>query len=185
PMTRPPDEGSPELERVVDAISEGEAIEWEKAAGDRIDAETLAALRLIDTVSRLHRSGGALASPDGAEPEAGAAGRNTDGHGESEPAKAGAERTWGNLRIRGPLGAGVYGEVYRAFDPGLRREVALKLWSPTDRPSTIERLLEEGRALARVRHPNVLLVHGADVHDRQVGMWTELLEGSTLEEWID
>src|SRR5262245_7992977 len=151
-----------------------------------MDAETLAALRLIDTVSRLHRSGGALASPDG-QPDGGKTTNRADARtsGVAEPGTAGTERTWGNLRIRGPLGAGVYGEVYRAFDPGLRREVALKLWGATSDPGTIERLLEEARALARVRHPNVLLVHGADVHDGRVGMWTELLEGATLDEWIE
>ena len=168
-MSETPDDPTPELERVVEAISEGKAVEWEKAAASRkVDKETLEALRLIDTVSRLHRSGGT----DAGERE------------RADLAAATAERTWGNLSIRGPLGAGEYGEVYRAFDPGLRKEVALKLWGRTATPRTIEMLLEEARALARVRHPNVLLVLGADVHDGQVGMWTELLEGATLEQLL-
>ena len=169
-MTEPPEDPSPELERFVEAISEGEPVEWEKeSAGRKLDPETLRALRLIDTVSRLHRSGAAAADEAASE-------RTGEG--------AGVERTWGNLRIRGPLGAGEYGEVYRAFDPGLRQEVALKLWSPSAQARTIERLLEEARTLARVRHPNVLLVLGADVHDGRVGMWTELLEGATFEELL-
>jgi serine/threonine protein kinase len=171
-MSETPDDPTPELERVVEAISEGKPVEWEKAAASRkLDPETLEALRLIDTVSRLHRTGGEQADASA---------------GEHERADAGAagERTWGNLRIRGPLGAGEYGEVYRAFDPGLRKEVALKLWGRTATPRTIEMLLEEARALARVSHPNVLLVLGADVHDGQVGMWTELLEGATLEQLL-
>ncbi len=149
--------GSPEFERAADAISDGAPVAWE--SDPALDADTLEALKLIENVARLHRSGGAAPRP--------------------EPAATLA--TWGNLQIRGSLGAGAYGEVYRAYDPGLQREVALKLWSPTVRPRIIERLLEEARALARVRHPNVLLVHGADTHDGRVGMWTELLEGITLE----
>jgi serine/threonine protein kinase len=165
-MSLPPDEPPSELERVVDAISEGKPVRWEEELAGHSDPDTLEALRLIDDVARMHRSGGSAARDPGSEPG------------------PGAERTWGNMQIREPLGAGAYGEVYRAFDPGLRREVALKLWGATVRPNIIEGLLEEGRALARVRHPNVLLVHGADVHDGCVGMWTELLEGATLEQLI-
>lgn len=161
-MSGPTDEPAPELERVVDAISDGKPVEWERAlAGTDADAEILTALRIIDQVARVHRAGSDI--PPGGAP--------------AEP----AERTWGSLTLRGPLGEGTHGEVYRAFDPGLRREVALKLWSASEQPRSIERLLEEARALAKVRHPNVLLVHGADVHDGRVGMWTELLEGATLE----
>lgn len=164
-MTVPPDEPGPDLERVVDAISDGKSVEWDSERLDSgADPETLEALRLIDGVSRLHRG----RPGDVRDPDEGA---------EDEP-------SWGNLLLRGSLGAGVYGEVHRAFDPGLHREVALKLWSASVRPRIIEQLLEEARALARVRHPNVLLVHGADVHDGRVGMWTELLEGATLEQLI-
>src|SRR5262249_41036774 len=95
-----------------------------------------------------------------------------------------AVRTWGDLRVGGPLGAGVYGDVHRAFDPGLRKEVALKFWGRTSQQLTIEQQQDEARRLARVHHPNVLLVLGVGVHDGQVGMWTELLEGSTLEELL-
>ena len=65
-MTRPPDEPAPELERVVDAISDGQRVEWERElAGAEQDAGTLAALRIIDEVGRAHRSGGE-GSQDGA-----------------------------------------------------------------------------------------------------------------------
>src|SRR5262249_43644437 len=153
---------SPEVERIVEAISAGDPIEWERAAEtDQLDAETLKSLRLIDTVSRLHRSGGAMQAD----------------FASSEPV---AERSWGHLGIRAVLGGGAYGEVYRAYDPGLQIEVALKLWDATEQPRTIEQLLEEARQLARVRHPNVLRVLGVAVNDGRAGMWTELLEGATL-----
>ena len=164
-MTRPPDEPTTGWERIIDAISDGKRVEWEKEGENTgADPGTLAAYQLIDKIARLHR-GGSTSETD---------------MGEAEE----APREWGSLTIRGPLGGGANGEVFRAFDPGLQREVALKLWSATVQPHTIERLLEEARSLARVRHSNVLLVHGADVHDGQVGMWTELVEGSTLEDLI-
>jgi Tol biopolymer transport system component len=160
-VTEPKQGARTDLDRVVDAISDGEPVEWDaERAGPGVDAETLEALRLIEGVARAHRGGSAAPPP------------------EPEPDDA---RTWGNLVLRERIGAGAHGEVYRAFDPGLRREVALKLWHPTQRPRRIEELLREGRALAHVRHPNVLLVHGADVHDGRVGMWTELVDGATLE----
>lgn len=163
-MTRKPEEPAPGWERVVDAISDGKRVEWEREGQDPgADAELLAALQTIDQVARAHRGGSASKA----------------GTGDAED----GTRVWGSLVLRGPLGEGTNGEVYRAYDPGLQREVALKLWSTAVQPRTIERLLEEARALARVRHPNVLLVHGADVHGGQVGMWTELVEGSTLE-WL-
>jgi Tol biopolymer transport system component len=163
-VTRPPEEPSTGTERIVDAISDGKRIEWERERDDeQADPETLAALELIHRIARAHRG-----SPESAART-----------GDSDE----GSRVWGSLVLRGPLGEGRNGEVYRAYDPGLQRELALKLWSPSVQPRTIERLLEEARALALVRHPNVLLVHGADVHDGQVGMWTELVEGVTLE-WL-
>jgi hypothetical protein len=86
---------------------------------------------------------------------------------------------WGPLEVRRPLGAGSFGDVYAAWDPTLQREVALKLRSPET--GTL-RWLDEARNLARIRHTNVLTVHGADVLDGRAGIWTELITGRTLEE---
>src|SRR5258705_3789962 len=86
---------------------------------------------------------------------------------------------WGSLEVRRLIGAGSFGEVYEAWDPTLHREVALKLRSPE---TGALRWLDEARNLARVRHPHVLTVHGADVLDGRAGIWTERLLGRTLEE---
>lgn len=162
-MSGPDPEPPDALDRVVRAISEGRPVEWEAELESRPEeSEELAALRLIDQVARANRA--AAAPPPDPPPDL---------------------VTWGGLEIRGRIAAGAYGEVFRAFDPGLRREVALKLWPATDQPNVIEQILEEARALARVNHPNVLAVYGADVHDGRAGMWTELVEGITLEQLLE
>ncbi len=90
--------------------------------------------------------------------------------------------TWGHLQVQDQIGSGGFGDVYRAFDPILQREVALKLRRAEASGSGAARLfIEEARRLARVRHPNVLAVHGADLHDDRVGLWADLLRGETLE----
>ena len=85
---------------------------------------------------------------------------------------------WGSLEVRRPLGQGSFGEVFAAWEPRLQREVALKLRRPE--AGTL-RWLDEARSLARVRHPNVVTVFGADLLDDRAGMWTELVNGETLE----
>ena len=59
--------------------------------------------------------------------------------------------------------------------------VALKLLRPEIAKSDFSaRILHEARRLARVRHPNVVNVHGADMHDGRIGFWMDLIEGETL-----
>ena len=89
---------------------------------------------------------------------------------------------WGSLAILEKLGEGSFGVVYRAYDPSLQRQVALKLLRVAPGPS--HELLEEAKRLARVRHANVLIVHGADLRDGAVGIWTELIAGTTLEDYL-
>ena len=89
--------------------------------------------------------------------------------------------TWGPLEIRERIGAGAFGEVFRAWDPRLEREVALKLFRPdrSPQPRTVTGAVEEGRLLAQVQHPNVVGVYGAEVHDDRCGVWMELVDGIT------
>src|SRR6185436_2251464 len=67
--------------------------------------------------------------------------------------------------------------VCRAFDPAVDRMVAVKLYRKTELP-------EEPRMMARVRHPNVVTVFGAAVHDGRAGIWMELIHGRTLAERV-
>jgi len=94
---------------------------------------------------------------------------------------------WGHLNVLEKLGEGGFGEVYRAWDPLLEREVALKLrrLGPSHSATGGQHYIQEARRLARLRHPNVLGIHGADLRDGRVGLWTELIEGRTLEERLE
>ncbi len=90
---------------------------------------------------------------------------------------------WGHLEIRAEIGRGASGTVYRAWDPKLAREVALKLLAPDALDSTDA--LREGRLLARLNHPHIVRVFGAGNHDGASGIWMELLEGETLDEVLE
>jgi hypothetical protein len=85
---------------------------------------------------------------------------------------------WGPLEVRAEIGRGTSGTVYRAWDSRLAREVALKLLAPDVDPRDA---LEEGRHLARLNHPHIVKVYGADTFDGSAGIWMELLEGDTVE----
>jgi len=94
-------------------------------------------------------------------------------------------RRWGPFTLLERLGSGRSGEVWRAWDGSLEREVAVKFLLPRSDDETRESLLAEARALARVRHPGVATVFGIAEHDARVGMWMELLRGPTLAEAIE
>ena len=90
--------------------------------------------------------------------------------------------SWGRYRLTEKVGEGSFGSVYRALDPDLQREIAIKiLHSRVADAHLKERLLSEGRALAKVRHPNVVSVFGVEAHGDRVGLCMEFVHGATLE----
>jgi hypothetical protein len=90
--------------------------------------------------------------------------------------------TWGKFKILKIIGAGGFSTVYAAWDPDLEQTVALKLYHPGSHGRSRDELLAEARKLVRVRHPNVVIVHGVDEHDGRVGVCMELVHGQTLAE---
>ncbi|MBI2760916.1 MAG: serine/threonine protein kinase [Chloroflexi bacterium] len=90
----------------------------------------------------------------------------------------------GRYQIRQRLGAGGFATVYRAYDSSLDREVALKVLHPhlASDAGIRERFVREGRALARVKHPNVVGVYDTGEVDGAVYLATELIEGRSLSE---
>jgi eukaryotic-like serine/threonine-protein kinase len=160
------------LLEIVSAVADARPIDWkavEESATSEEDRLLLRELRHISTLSGLTRT-------------------LTEDEPPSEAAGASITKTaarmlpqWGAFALMERIGGGAQGEVFRALDLRLQRDVALKLRHAA--PSTVdpEGFLTEARLLARVRHANVVTVHGADVVDGRVGLWMELVKGETLE----
>lgn len=106
---------------------------------------------------------------------------------EGPPAGISVGDRLGRFEILGPLGAGGMGNVYRARDPQLKREVAIKVLSIAFRgdPDRQRRFEQEARAAASLNHPNILAVHDFGVHEGIGFIVTELLEGQVLRQRID
>ncbi len=90
----------------------------------------------------------------------------------------------GRYEIRSLLGAGGMGEVYRAHDPKISREVAIKVL-PAEMSDNFERLRrfeQEAQAAGALNHPNILSIFDVETHDGFLYVVSELLEGETLRE---
>ena len=145
------------------AVSDGREVDWEEAERRPTTDEQkqlVQDLRRVAAIVQGHRTAEAL--PDSQAPP------NT------EP---GAATQWRHLVLFDCVGTGAFGSVYRGWDPQLDREVAVKL-RPKVRQGAAP--LDEARHLARIRHPNVVVVHGADEDDEMAGIWMEYIEGQTL-----
>jgi eukaryotic-like serine/threonine-protein kinase len=90
----------------------------------------------------------------------------------------------GPYEILSPLGAGGMGEVYRARDPRLGRDVAIKVLptSASADPERLRRFEQEARAAGGLNHPNVLVIFDIGMHEGAPYIVSELLEGETLRE---
>jgi hypothetical protein len=162
-----------DYQALLESLADGAPVDWtalDKSASTSAERRRYGNLRLVARIAELHRT---LVSDEN-EPLP----PDLDRDDLTDPDPA----AWGHLSIESPLASGAFGRVYRAHDSQLNRDVALKLLRgdiALFRP--IERLLAEARTLAKVRHPNVVTVHGADVRDGRAGLWMELVDGQTLE----
>ncbi len=93
----------------------------------------------------------------------------------------------GTYQVLAALGAGGMGEVYRARDPRLARDVALKILPQhlARDPDVMARFEREGRAVAALSHPNILAIFDVGTHEGASYAVTELLEGETLRSRLD
>ena len=158
---------------VAGAVLDGTPIDWAAAesSADEANRPLLAELRVLATLADLHR-GLPLA------PAATVVGAKDCGE---------KVEHWGHLRVLERIGCGAFGEVYRAWDTRLDREVALKLL-PADRAlddGSASSVIQEGRLLARVRHPNVVTIYGAEQIGGRIGLWMEFVRGRTLKQIVD
>jgi CHAT domain-containing protein len=167
-----PDADRERVLRLAEAVADRAKVDWDREAahtGEPLRGR-VRNLRVVQQIDQAHQESSAPSLDQ----------RST----EELPR---APSSWGQLKIIAPIDAGGFGQVYRARDEALHVDVALKLLHPvrSDEDPHDERFLGEARKLARVRHPNVLTVHGVAVHDGVVGLWTELLEGVTLERKLE
>lgn len=153
---------NPDLSRLAESISDGVKIDWHSDA-DQVGSQTRSALYILEQIAQMHREG-------------------------NEPAPVAEEvsgtEMWGPLQVGELLGEGGFGHTHRAFDPMLRREVALKRAHQGEVDVSLRAWVEEARRLARVRHPNVLSIYGARIYEGQAGIWTELIDGRSLSEVV-
>jgi TolB-like protein/cytochrome c-type biogenesis protein CcmH/NrfG len=93
----------------------------------------------------------------------------------------------GPYEILSPLGAGGMGEVYRARDKKLDRDVAIKVLPQTvaNDPDVLARFEREAKAVASLSHPNILAIHDFGTQDGTAYAVTELLDGETLRGKLD
>ena len=154
-----------ELEILAESALDGGPVDWVDAESHASDADrgVVRQLRLVSAIAKVHRTVG---SEDSSQ----------KGPGAALPLPS----RWGPLEVREHVGRGSFGDVYRAWDLRLDREVALKLLHH-DREDQSSTIIDEGRLLARIRHPNVVTIHGADRIDGRVGLWMECIRGRTLE----
>ena len=96
-------------------------------------------------------------------------------------------RELGRYRLEAIVGRGAYGEVWRARDPVLDRDVALKTLRSDRRYSrdTFARFLEEGRKLARLRHPGIVRVHDVGHEQSRCFIVSEFIAGETLADRLE
>jgi serine/threonine protein kinase len=88
----------------------------------------------------------------------------------------------GRYEIRSKIGEGGMGEVYRAYDPAMHREVAIKLLPAafsTDK-GRLARFEQEAQTAGALNHPNILVIHHIETHEGAPYIVSELLEGETL-----
>jgi len=155
----------PDLEAIAAAILDGTPIDWKQISQDT-DPELVQQLRVLADLVTLHKS---LSSDSDVTVT------------ETRPPELAAGPQWGPLKLLEVIGEGAFGQVFRAWDTRLDREVALKLMHAQSAASDdAEASIHEGRLLARVRHPNIVTVYGAERIDGRVGIWTEFIRGRTL-----
>ena len=93
----------------------------------------------------------------------------------------------GSYEIVAPIGAGGMGEVYRARDTKLNRDVAIKVLLPAvaNDPDRVARFRREAQVLASLNHPNIAAIYGLEESDDIRALVMELVEGPTLADRIE
>jgi serine/threonine-protein kinase len=141
---------------VAGKISSGEPVDWKELADQIVTPDQAAVAEELRSLQRYARVN------------------------ETVPA------SWGRFHIIELIGVGEFGVVYRAFDPNLQIEVALKVTRvrQTDPPIEPVSGFDETRRLARIKHPNIVRLFGVERAGDEVGLVMEFVRGQTLEQVV-
>lgn len=178
----------PERDQILDVLAghvgDGDAVDWDGSmqGANEYERRWIANLRILSEVGRVARSGDVspvhplpsidltvVTAPGGAP-----------GAAPQMPA------VWGPLQPLERLGGGGFGDVYRAWDTRLHRQVALKLLRQDSgiASGAMQRAIDEARLLARAEHPHIVRIYGVDTHDGCTGIWMELVQGVSLHDLV-
>ena len=148
------EEAQHKLDELVAAVADGRAVDWDVVESSAPDEEARASIRRLRAIAAIGQAHTELSFSDSTSESIRSVLQGVNDF--STPA------SWGPLRILERVGRGRFGDVYRAWDPTLDREVALKLLRHLDSDADSDReVIEEGRLMARVRHPNVVTITAA------------------------
>src|SRR5688500_13763159 len=150
-----------QLHQLARAIADGASIDWASTESRAADdtRQIVHELAIIAAISEVHCS--TPLSPAQADVKVGTT--DNDPHAAGAGSAPSMLGTWGTFRLLEKIGVGAHGEVYRAWDARLDREVALKLLpANVDAAGPGCSIIHEGRLLARVRHANVVTIYGAE-----------------------
>jgi hypothetical protein len=175
------------IEQALDHVADRTPIDWdalERSLGSADDRRWLECVRVLEDIANFHCSSREDDPPGPRHPpDADADATATSGGSEATTI---AEPWWGRYRLDQKVGEGAFGCVYRAWDPELEREVAVKVLHKRVAEARLRQaLLHEGRALARVRHAHVVSVLGVESHEDQIALCMEFVHGETLEDVLN
>jgi len=166
------------VERLQQDVADRQHVDWaalrsELEAGEAASPDLLRDVSLLQLLDEIGQAHSTLQSESLGDTES------------APPVDAGADDTlkaWGRYVLEGKVGRGGFGSVYRAWDPVLEMPVALKILHRRYSDEKLkDRLLSEGRALAQLRHPNVVRVLNVEQHGGRFGLVMEFLSGETMD----
>ncbi len=173
-MSDRPEADPDSLVDLAAAVADGDPINWSAAESSHSKSEAVRQLRTLDAVGDFHRRMAKLVDQTLVEQNKPA-----------ELARQGEPWHWGRLEILERVGEGSNGEVFRAWDPHLSRQVALKLLRDRCSEAAVgSAVIREASMMARLNHPNVATIYGADLIAGRVGIWMEFIQGRTLEQIV-
>lgn len=91
---------------------------------------------------------------------------------------------FGRFTLLGEIGKGSMGKVYRAFDPHLNKDVALKMLIIKSE-DVIERFVQEGQIMARMHHQNIVKFYEVNQFENQYYLTMDYISGVTLRDWMN